>query len=235
MSKFIIFLITKLLFFSFFVFVEGNTWNDVDRYICACFGYGQTKSRCRLSKSHRHIFKHSNIYLWNILIVWKDPNWDASEIPGYTLSPLTRSALFHFIIFLFCFSSLWNSKITSNLFIFVKKIKCRLSNDFIIALQLKPFRRKLIDVKFDPSRCLVLYRSFMNSWYKICHLRLLRPLRRSALLSRTFRLWANQSEAVFSLVTLWRSGHSKNYVRAYLGVSFHTHDYGLRIDFGRQA
>ena len=66
-------------------------------------------------------------------------------------------------------------------------------------------------------------------------LRLLRPLRRSTLLSRTFRLWANQSEAVFSLVTLWRSGHSKNYVRAYLGVSFHTHDYGLRIDFGRQV
>ena len=97
--------------FLFFVALQGNTWNDVDRYICSCFGYGQTKRTCCLSNPHRHFIKHSNMYLWNNLILCKHSSWNAREIPweeGNALSSQARwFVLFHIFDFSRIYASLW--------------------------------------------------------------------------------------------------------------------------------
>lgn len=85
-SNFVLFLIVKWCFFRFFFFVsvKGNTWNDVDTDICACFGYGQTKLRCCLNNPHRHFIKHSNVYLWTILTFVSIPTEMPVKFPEWT-------------------------------------------------------------------------------------------------------------------------------------------------------
>lgn len=110
-------------FFFYFVFAEGNTWNDVDRYISACFGYGQTKTRCCLSNPHRHFIKHGNMYLWNILILCKHFQLKCQSVPWVEGNALSSQARW-FVLFCFIIFSFFHAGIArcSNLCIFVKKI-----------------------------------------------------------------------------------------------------------------